>query len=238
MLWTAAAGCVLVAVTAIGWNAGRSAMHRRLAASVLTYTTANGQRANITLPDSSNAVLDVASRLDVSADYSTGNRTVRLTGRGMFTVNARRDLPFTVLVGSSAVHVLGTSFVVRRYAADSLTTVAVHDGKVAIGSLVVPARKQIAIGVRGAGMLQPADSAQFSFVSGVLTLNNVPLSAAVQELNRWYDADIRLGDPALATRHVQGEYVAGSLSDLSEVFSKVLRLRVERRGRVLILYPR
>jgi ferric-dicitrate binding protein FerR (iron transport regulator) len=213
-------------------------MRQQVATSTLVYTTANAQRANITLPDGSVVALDVGSRLTVPSDYAAGHHTVQLIGKGMFTVQRHDGTPLTVLAGPASVHVLGTSFVVQHYPTDSLATVAVRNGKVSVGNTVVAASQQVTVGAHGAGVVHAMDPGQFSFVRGVLVLNAIPMHQAIVELDRWYDVDIRLGDPSLAARHIAGEYAAGSLADLSDILMGSLGVRVERHGRVLTLYPR
>ena len=213
------------------------------AVPVSTYVTGNGERANITLPDGNTVALDVASRLEVPANYLSGNHTLRLIGEGMFSVQHHMRAPFTVIAGVTATRVLGTSFLVRHYATDLAALIAVRDGKVEVQAgtghaVTLTAAQQVAIDRAGAIHTQPADAAQFGFVTGVLTLTGGPLIDALPELNRWYDADIRLGDPALATRRLTGEYPAGSLADLTEFLEGTGNIRVVREGRVLTLYRR
>jgi transmembrane sensor len=224
------------------WSEARR-VNTMLSAHTSTYATARGQRATITLPDGSTVLLNVASRLQVPADYAAGHRTMQLTGEALFTVAHHSGGAFTVVAGPSTTHVLGTSFVVRHYASDTAAVVAVRDGKVAVGattrhSAVVTASEQIAVGSRGLGPVRPADVAVSSFVNGVLTLTGVSLPDAIPELNRWYDADIRLGDPQLATKGVTSEFAAGSLADLTELLEGIFNVRVVRVGRVLTLYAR
>ena len=84
-----------------------------------------------------------------------------------------------------------------------------------------------------------ATPSQFSFASGTLTLDDVPLAKAIADLDRWYDVDIRLSDSALAAKEVGGVFAAGSLSDVSGILEVGLNvLRVVRNGRVLTLLPR
>ena len=59
-----------------------------------------------------------------------------------------------------------------------------------------------------------SDTSPFTFATGVLTLDGVPLSVAIAELDRWYDADIRFGDPTLAMQTIKGEFGAGSIAEL------------------------
>ena len=225
-------------VTLVGWEAGVSATRQRVGAATVSYATAKAQRATIVLSDGSTVALGVESRLEVPSNYAAGNRTVRLLGQGLFTVKQHDGTPFTVLAGSKSVRVLGTSFVVRHYVSDSLVTVAVRDGKVAVQSTVVAAGYQVAAGAHGVGNVQPADVAQFSFATGLLTVKNMPLPNAIPELNRWYDADIRLGDPSLASRRMTGSYVAGSRAELAMILQMTFDVRVVQNGHTLTLFRR
>jgi ferric-dicitrate binding protein FerR (iron transport regulator) len=238
-LWSVAASLVLgVVVMVLGWTAGVRHVSQRAAMSMLAYTTGSGERATITLPDGGTVALNVASRLEVPMDYMTGNRVVRLNGEGLFSVPHNSGAPLTVIAGATAARVLGTSFVVRHYATDSVTTVAVRDGKVAVGSVVLTANWLLEVGRYGVVSLRSAEPGVFGFATGVLTLDDLFLPKAIPELDRWYDVDIRLGDPELAKRGVGGKFAAGSIADLTAILELTLDVRVMRDGRVLTLMPR
>ena len=188
---------------AIGWNGRAHRLFEPTRLPVSTYTTTNGQRANITLLDGTTVALNVASRLDVPADFAAGNHTVYLTGEGLFTVSHHEGKPFTVISGPTRTRVLGTSFVVRHYPTDATTTVTVKEGKVAVDSTVVLAQHLVEIGRNGVVHSQRADMSAFSFATGILTVNDTPLPDGIAELDRWYDADIRLGDSVLARQQIK-----------------------------------
>lgn len=220
----------------VGWHTHTRQGALPRSGVVSRYTTANGERANITLPDGNTVTLNVASQLDVPADYPSGNHTVRLTGEALFTILHHEGRPFTVLAGQTAVRVLGTSFMVRHYATDPTSMVAVRAGKVAVGDVVVTPSRLAEVGPDGSAHVRSSEAAQFSFAAGVLQLDSMPLSRAIVELNRWYAADIRLGDPSLARVAIEGKFSAGSLSDLTSVLELMLDARVVRDGRRLTLY--
>jgi len=234
-MWSVVAALIVMAV---GWLAGAHHVSARTASEMLTYTTGNGERATITLPDGGTVALNVASRLDVPMDYMAGNHTLRLVGEGLFTVPHHEGTPVTVVAGTTRARVLGTSFVVRQYATDTVTLVAVRDGKVAVGAAVVATQQVAEVGRTGVPHVRSSDASLFTFATGVLTIDGLPLPAAIVELDRWFDADIRLGDPRLATRFVKGKCAAGSLGDLAEILELTFNVRVVRDGRVLTLYPR
>lgn len=222
----------------LGWWLGRMHVSHASSASMLTYTTANGERATVALPDGSRVMLSVASRLDVPADYARGDRRVRLSGAAIFSVVHANGAPFTVQAGASTTRVLGTTFLVRHYPTDAGVNVVVREGKVAVQSSVVSAAQRAEVTGDGLVSVESASAAQLLFSSDVLTLGTQRLPEAIPDLNRWYDADIRLGDTALATRGIGGMFAAGSLENLIEFFEFTLKVRVVRNGRVLTLFSR
>jgi ferric-dicitrate binding protein FerR (iron transport regulator) len=242
----AVVSAALAAILGIGWISpvGEIVKMRLFnpSASVVpttTYATRNGQRAEITLPDGSVVTLNVASRLRVPTNFAEGNRWVQLSGEAMFTVAHHRNAPFTVVTGRAVTRVLGTTFVVRNYATDARTTVAVRDGKVSVNdTTIVTSQEQAIVDPISGTHVQPASTAQFAFAAGVLELENVPLQDAVPALNRWYDADINIADSTMATAVVQGTFPSGSLSDLVKMLTFTFGARVVRQGHVLTLYSK
>ena len=205
----------------------------------ITYTTRPGERATVTLPDGNTVALNVASRLEVPVKYRAGYHTVRLVeGEALFTVAHHSATAFTVISGTTTTRVLGTSFVVRKYPTDPATTVAVDEGRVAVGRLVVAAQHLVEISPEGTTQVRMANPSEFAFASGTLVIRPTTLSKEIPELDRWYDAEIRLGDPALAGETFQGHFGAGSLADLSTLLQMMFDVRIVREGRVLTLYPK
>ncbi len=227
-----------IALIAVVWMGATFRATTQLADHRSVYTTGNGERATITLPDGSTVLLNVASQLEVPSDYGRGNRAIKLTGEAHFTVIPKSTAPFTVTTGQHTARVLGTTFVVREYPTDTTTTVVVRDGKVAVGPVVLTAGQETIVGRTGTPRVQVANTGRFAFVHGSLVIEDIPLSDAIAELNRWYDADIRLSNSALAVRRVVGTFETGSLTDLISIMELTFNVRVVREGRVLTLYPR
>ncbi len=228
-----------VLLVAAGWYFSGTRNSVSDLASLSTYTTRNGERARITLPDGSTIVLNVASKVQIPTNFSSGNRIVYLSGEALFTVTHYEGAPFTVISGPSTTRVLGTSFVVRHYSSDTSALVVVRDGKVAVDSKVLTAGQQVSVTNDRVGETQHASVARFGFAAGKLTIDDMPLPSAIAELNRWYDAEINLGDTILNSRNVFGVFMAGSsLTDLAMMLEWTFNVRVERDGRMLTLYPK
>lgn len=226
--------CILFTCAILAWD---QMFPVKRDAGVSIYSTRSGERATVTLPDSSVVELNVASQLRVPTDFNDSNREVQLTGEAMFTIKHASKLPFVVVSGKTRTKVLGTVFTVRHYESDTAVTVAVQEGKVAVGAHILTAQQQIAIGISGNGQITKASSTRSKLVFDMLVLDSVPLSTGIIDLNRWYDADIRLGDSTLEARRIVGGFTSGSLTDLIVILQRTFNLRVVRDGRRLTLYP-
>lgn len=232
-----AALLVVVSLT-LGWNIKDYQVSNVLSTSHSLYSTASGERATVVLPDGSQVMLNVASSLIVPADYAMGNRTVELRGEGLFEVRHASETPFTVIAGPSTTRVLGTSFAVRFYDADSTAKVSVRDGKVSVNSSVLTAFESIMIDRNSTvGEVTQIDNTPFSFERGVLVLASMRFKDAIAELNRWYDADIRLADEVIGDKMISGQFSSGSIEELSERLTAGLNVQSVRTGRVLTIHP-
>ncbi len=230
---------VVVAVLLIAsWIAGSNQKISSLSELTSTYTTASGERATITLPDGSTVVLNVGSRLEVPSDFSAGKRIVHLNGEALFTVVHQHSAPFTVIAGKSTTKVLGTAFVVRHYDTDTATLVAVKDGKVMVEDSVLTANQQISSYSHGLSAVKPVGYAPFTFAQGIMTLENTTLVNAVPGLARWYNVEIRIGDAAIDSRNITGEFAVGSISELTEILDWTFDIKVVKNGRILTLFPK
>ena len=241
-LWYTGAGLSIGAIGLVTGLNVRTGLFTSAAPATTTYATGSGQRANITLSDGTTVVLNVASRLEVPADYATGNHTVTLHGAGYFIATHHSGAPFTVISGMTTIRVLGTSFMVRQYDADTTAIVAVRTGRVSVHSnsantIVLAANQQFKVSRTDNMSVTRADAAQFSFASGELALNDRSLADAIPDLNRWYDVDIRLGDPTLTKQRMTANLPAGSAADLVALLQLTFNVRVVRDGRVLTLFP-
>lgn len=202
-----------------------------------TYSTPRGQRSNVTLPDGSKVVLNVDSYLEVPAEFGTSTRTIKMRGEAFFDVVSNAEMPFVVVTDNSETRVLGTSFVVREYPSDSIATISVKSGEVAVQNVVLGKDQQVKVSRVGMVRVLPVVGTPESFTNGVLDLRAVPVSEAIVDLGRWYDAEIRTGNSDILKQEITGKFAYGSLYDLVAILEMALDVRVERNGRVLTIYP-
>ncbi|WP_343669147.1 FecR family protein [Chitinophaga sp.] len=142
--WYIAAAAVLIALvaTTIMWytmqKQDHSAYHE-LVAKAETAQNTFVERINkgkkpetVSLPDGSSVILQPGARISYSSCPSGKcHRQVYLSGAAFFEVK-RNIEPFVVYANEMVINVLGTSFLVKAYDEDTLVSVAVKTGKIAI----------------------------------------------------------------------------------------------------------
>ncbi|MCG8385380.1 MAG: FecR domain-containing protein [Cytophagales bacterium] len=84
------------------------------------------------LPDSSRVWLNINSQLTYLPGFGTDHREMTLYGEAFFEVRRDTTRQFLIAAGGLKVGVLGTTFNVKSYPADSSTEVTVISGKVAV----------------------------------------------------------------------------------------------------------
>jgi ferric-dicitrate binding protein FerR (iron transport regulator) len=89
-----------------------------------------GNRAFLTLPDSSSIWLNSNSTIRYPGTFGSKTRMVELDGEAYFEVAEREGLPFVVKTGKYHVEALGTSFNVDAYADKPDFSTALFTGKV------------------------------------------------------------------------------------------------------------
>jgi ferric-dicitrate binding protein FerR (iron transport regulator) len=148
---------------------------------------------------------------------------------------------------------LGTTFAVRAYPSDTITQVAVRDGRVAVRSTASASHASASqaehvlqggdvarVTARGALAVRHDASASdaFGWTTGRLTFDKTPLREIIPELERRYDIDIRVADPALADRRLTITLTSESTPDMLELVTVPLSATYVRHGRSVVLSPR
>lgn len=244
-----AAAIVLVAGIGVVWPGlrDRATGGERLASNAVQHEerTGTGERRDLTLSDGTRITLGVASTLRVAAGYGDTSREVALDGEAIFHVRHDEARPFVVRTGETITEDLGTSFVIRAYPKSGEVRVAVSEGAVSLrraGANPAPtalnARDIAIVADTGAPLVRRAQDVTplFAWAEGKLVFDNAPMTRVAEELSRWYDVEVRFGDPSLANRHLTATFAAESLEEVLRVVGISLDVRYDRRGRVVTMY--
>lgn len=176
-----------------------------------SFSTGRGEHQLVNLPDGSELIIGAMS--EVTVEYSPARRLIRQArGEVLFTVSEDPERPFIVETQSASVRALGTAFNIN--ASVNATVVSVVKGVVRVdleetalddsGTVVAgPSRELTAnqqISLANGGIFQDVHSTNIDDVlawrSGRFVFSGAPLRRVIEEINRYSDAQVRLGDLA------------------------------------------
>lgn len=192
------------------------------------YASAVGERRSVALADGTRVDLDTDTHLRVR--YSERERHIALDhGRAFFRVARDPSRPLSVEAPEGGVRAIGTQFEVYRRGHG--IDVALFEGKVRLHSTARDGTPTV-LGVLTPGQrarvatetplrvetFQPAESP--GWVNGRLVFDDLPLSAAVEEFNRYGGRRIDIADAKLGALRVSGVF----RSDDSSGFVEALRV--------------
>ena len=232
----------LVAALVLGWQ------HYGVTEQA-SFQTATGELRQVPLADGSTAILSSDSRIVVT--LSRGERDVDLRrGEAFFTVAKDPHRPFVVSTNGSRVTAVGTRFAVRRD--QTGVRVVVTQGVVRLEPESHPDGRRQPITLLPAGSVAQAndsgvvvhsDSVQqaeefLSWRSGFVSFHDTPLSVAVAEFNRYNSRKIVLGDAAMGSMRVGGNFRWANTGAFVRLLEQGFPIRAERRQGDIVLYRR
>jgi transmembrane sensor len=241
MVGIAAAVACVVAGTLV-WQ------RRPRAAPVREYTTPPGQRLQLELPDGSDVLLSVGTRLRVPRDFGVGARAVELEGEAYFVVRHDPRHPFLVHIRQGVAEDLGTSFDVRAYPEEDGVQVVVATGRVSLRAarrtgrdsvLSLTSRDRGVIDAHGALSATPgvALGDYLAWTRGTLVFRDAPLGDVLTQLGRWYDIDIAVSRAMAASDRLTISFATRSVDEALATLTRVLDARWTRSGRTVRLTP-
>lgn len=231
--------------------------------STNVYSTGFGQRSTVTLEDGSSVELNARTRMEV--DFDGARRSVRLTeGQALFSVAKDPRRPFVVRAGDRDIVAVGTSFDVRL---DSESVrVTLLEGKVNVDRsepavsqprALAPGQQLVARlqgehwgrGVSGTRpesalndpvVVRPVDVTKITgWREGRVFLEDLSLSDAVAEMNRYSRVRISVGDTALEQLRVNGMFRAGEQAAFVAALQEYFPVTVRRDSDTeIVLVPR
>jgi ferric-dicitrate binding protein FerR (iron transport regulator) len=234
--------------TGIFWLAGRShpaaaerSMPDTMTGSEREYTTANGRRAMIPLPDGTVVHLNAASRLWVDPAFGGTERRVVLEGEAYFAVASDPSKPFRVYTGASFTEVRGTEFGVR-YRRDKIDVV-VSRGKVRVVSRSKGGSVDLE---RGEGVTATASGElskphrvdlheSLAWRENRMAFKKTPLEDVMTEIEEVYDLHVEFKTPAARSRTLTGTFSVDSIDVVLSQIALAMDLSIHRDGRTVVV---
>jgi len=185
------------------------------------YRTERGERATVTLPDSTVVTLNHTSALTVVSIAPEGSRRVTLTGEAFFRVR-KETRPFEISTTCGRVRVLGTEFNV--IARDGRMEVAVLRGTVSVTGLntgndstATLSAGEISTWRKGEAPARPLTiplAGYPGWIDGKLLFYRTSLADACSEIEQTFNVTVRINDTRLRSQTLTGE-VEGKTVDVA-----------------------
>ena len=140
-----------------------------------------------------------------------------LTGQAHFDVAKDPARPFIVTAGDKQVIAVGTAFDVSREL--GVTSVMLTEGKIvvrqdgaahAFDQTLSPGDRLIFQPDTRVRQDRPNIAAATAWQTGQVVFDDVPLSEAVEHMNRYESKPIVIADPAVGSMHISGAYKSGN----------------------------
>lgn len=237
---TALASVAVISITAITFKTAipTEAVQTAEVQLPTIYRTKIGGKQEHVLADGSKIILNTNSKVEV--DYRSDQRRVRLLeGEVLFDVAHDISRPFLVYAGDGIVRAVGTAFTVHLYGNEF--DVIVTEGSVELSSVLPEPvakldeskpRKLASLGIVKAGhkakyensvasiatLSEVEMSAKTSWRNGVITFNGETLEEVIEEVSRYTEMKIDIGDADLKSLQVGGVFKAG---DTASVFNNL-----------------
>lgn len=217
----------------------------------------------VVLPDGSSLLLKKGSTVRFARQFTNSARVVDLTGEAFFEVVKDPSHPFLVRTSRFITKVLGTSFMVRAYAADQDAVVTVRTGRVSVfatsdqqqqqqrdtpllNGTVLSKNQQIVFVRHRNGTpdhlspkrseLTPASNRQlFAFIPNRFVFRDAPVSEVFLQLEKMYGLHIRYSRETLGTCRLTADLTDEPLSEKMLIICKSIEATYTMDGTELTL---
>lgn len=222
--------------------------------TVQYFQTSVGEQQELTLADGSVIVLNTNSK--VKTVMSSKKREVHLEYGEVFFKVAHKGSNFDVVTAKGVIRVVGTEF--RVYDSEDKTVVTVLEGAVSVddkrdnqdqtfdGDVTLRKNQEVVVEGEGAPTtLQPQEvdaSAKMSWRNKRAVFKGDSLAIVVQELNRYFKTELRLGDAVLEKNTVAAVIQITDFETMLAMLTQALDLEaksVSENGKeVVYLFPK
>jgi ferric-dicitrate binding protein FerR (iron transport regulator) len=196
----------------------------------------------IVLDDGTQVILNRDSRLRYKKHFSSGERTLSLSGEAWFDVARDTTRPFVIDAGAATVEVLGTSFNVNAYKENTTVEITVESGMVALSSKQEKQTEQEQIILRAGNsgsyhkenrelILTPrANPNNNSWRTRELYFDDSSLQEVVDLVSKVYGANLVIMNADLAACHLTVTFSNQSLESVLSVLEVTLDLEITHAG--------
>jgi transmembrane sensor len=263
---TAVAAAVMLFITFTRLNQPTKETLATTASEKNEITTNFGSRTKVQLPDGSTVWLNAGSKIQYDKNFGIKSRTVELTGEAFFDVKKDAEHPFFIHTSNIDIKVIGTAFNVKAYPQDETTEASLIRGMIEVSiksrpndKIILSPNEKLIVDNKKSGLvngdvttrkpesvvaineikLNSRDSTinEIQWVENRLVFDDEPLQSIAVKMERWYNVEIQISDPALAQKHIFGSFINENIDQAMEGLSITGRFHFSRNGNKIIIHP-
>lgn len=226
-------------------------LHKADKPTSIQFITKRGEQKILTLPDSTEVVLNASSKLTITKDFGTKYRRVSLLGEGYFRVKHDASRPFIITTGQLQTRVLGTEFNVHAYPNETNIKVAVVQGRVKVSEQQqLGSIKQLGRVLTHNLMLSYNTATRLHFIKttdaeklsrwqrGDLYFDDTSVQEIAYSLSRRYNIPVELADaPAANCRYTTG-FTGEPLPKVLTVLSQLTGITYQYTPNKIIIHAK
>jgi ferric-dicitrate binding protein FerR (iron transport regulator) len=171
-----------------------------------------GQRAELTLPDSSKVWLNAQSKITYPSRFEEGNRMITLDGEAYFDVKHRDKQAFIVKTKQMDIQVLGTEFSVIAYADNPVSEVALLKGSIELRpvcsnrSYIMKVNEHVRLNGYKLQVYPISNYDYFKWREGLLCFDNETVENIMDKLQLYFDVTIDVKKKNILDHHYSGKF--------------------------------
>jgi transmembrane sensor len=185
-----------------------------------TLSVPAGKSYAFQLADGSRIWLNAVSELRFPLVFMQSQRNVQLKGEAYFKVaslpltpsggEATKKVPFSVQVNGLTVTALGTEFNIKSYNGEA-TAISLVNGSVSVANakgeyILLSPGEAVMVATPNSPLRKESfdETTVLGWMKGLYYFRNEKLQHIAAVAERWFDIDVQLKDPALASLHFSG----------------------------------
>lgn len=238
-----AVACIIVVLSLVNYNMYHK--QKQLSTQNFMVSAEKGQRAFVTLPDSTKVWLNSDTKISYPADYGMKERNVALVGEAYFEVAKNPAKRFVVKTKGMQVEALGTAFNINAYKNDNKMIASLFSGSVRVSYedhvAILKPHESVKVDLLTRNFLQYEDNNMKNIAlwrENEITFDGESLEEIASIINRLYNTTIYIEDESLKKECYIGTVRNNSLENFIDIINLTTPVVYENKGDTVFLKRR
>ena len=238
-----AVACIIIVLGLVNYRMNDK--QKQLSTQNFTVLAQKGQRAFITLPDSTKVWLNSDTKISYPADYGLKERNVTLVGEAYFEVAKNPDKRFIVEAKGMQVEALGTSFNVNAYQNDNKIIASLFSGSVRVSYdrhvAILKPHESVKVDLLNRSFSRYKDESMQNIAlwrKNEITFDGESLEEITHIMSRLYNTTICIEDESLKKVCYIGTIRNNNLENFIDIINLTTPVVYENKGDTVFLRKR